>query len=384
MLASTDQWGWVQSGAKPSSAHKAWKNRLIEDSAVSGIWIANWIHAIDPALLRRFTLVLHVPNPPARQRVAILASYGRHYAEDSQLRSLIAGRDDISPADIERAHAAAQLAAGHSTSGAASQFLRALALRAPTDGEPISMTRSVIPQLPYRLGWLNTDPPMEDIVPMLAASGSARLCFWGPPGTGKTALAQQLADRLDRPLLAKKASDLISCWLGQTERNLAEAFAAARRSNALLLLDEADSFLRSREGATRSFEVTEVNQLLKELENFEGLVVLCTNHFESLDTAVLRRLDLKIQFSRLRAEAAREAFIEAALKLGCDEGDAGNVIRQRPLPGAQFALGDIAVAMRQARLRSKHPDARLLRDCLEAERRTRQAKEGRPIGFVSP
>jgi hypothetical protein len=111
-------------------------------------------------------------------------------------------------------------------------------------------------------------------------------------------------------------------------------------------------------------------------------LALCTNFFDTLDSAVLRRLDLKIRFSRLRAEAAREAFIEAALGLGCNEENAHAVIRQLPLAGDRFALGDIAVAMRQARLRSKAPDASLLRNCLEAEWRTRQAQEGRPIGFV--
>ena len=117
MLASTQQSGWGQEGARPSSSQKAWKNRLLEESAVSGIWIANRIHAIDPALLRRFTLVLRVPNPPAKQRVAILAGFGSHYAEDSRVRSIVADRDDISPSDIERAHACVIRSSSVSDSG---------------------------------------------------------------------------------------------------------------------------------------------------------------------------------------------------------------------------------------------------------------------------
>jgi ATP-dependent 26S proteasome regulatory subunit len=377
MLASERRWG----DAPPSSPQKAWKNRLLEDGQVPGIWIGNWIHAIDPALLRRFTLALRVPNPPARARIAMLAQLGGGCEQDPQVRAVIGGRDDISPADIRRAHAAARLADGYSGEALPLRFLRALGMRAAGEGAPIVAGRRPVPALPYRMEWLNTDPPLRELVPLLAEAGAGRLCFWGPPGTGKTALAQQLAAQLGRPLHLKKASDLISMWIGQTERNIAQAFAAARREDALLLIDEADSFLRSREGAQRSWEVSQVNQLLKELEDYDGLVALCTNFFETLDAAVLRRLDLKVRFSRLRAEHAAEAFVEAAALLGADAALARAVLERRPLAGEAYALGDFAVALRQARLRGRAADVGLLRDSLEAERRVRDGQYGRAIGF---
>jgi ATP-dependent 26S proteasome regulatory subunit len=377
MLASERRWG----EAPPSSPQKAWKNRLLEEGAVPGIWIGNWIHAIDPALLRRFTLALRVPNPPARARLAILQRLGGGCAEDAQVRRVVGGREDISPADIQRAHAAASLAEGHSGEAMPQRFLRALGMRAAGEDEPVVVQRRTAPALPYRIEWLNTDPPLPELVPLLAEAGAGRLCFWGPPGTGKTALAQHLAGQLGRPLHAKKASDLISMWIGQTERNIAQAFAAARRENALLLIDEADSFLRSREGAQRSWEVSQVNQLLKELEDFDGLVALCTNFFQTLDAAVLRRLDLKVRFARLRAEHAAQAFAQAAGVLGVEADAAHAVLRQRPLQGEAYALGDFAVVLRQARLRMRVPDAALLREALEAERRTRDEQLGRAIGF---
>jgi ATP-dependent 26S proteasome regulatory subunit len=379
MLASNRAW----SGAPPSSPHKAWKNRLLEDSQVPGIWIGNWIHAIDPALLRRFALVLRVPNPPARVRLAMLARYGSGCEQDAQVRAVIARRDDLSPADIRRAHAAALLAEGHSGEAMPLRFLRALAMRAAGEGDPIVAGRRPVPSLPYRIEWLNTDPPLHELVPLLARAGSGRLCFWGPPGTGKTALARHLAEQLGRPLHIKKASDLISKWIGETERNIAGAFADARRDDALLLIDEADSFLASREGAQRSWELSQVNQLLKELEDYDGLVALCTNFFQTLDAAVLRRLDLKVRFARLSAAAAGEAFVEAAAVLGTDTQQAREVLRSTPLPGGAYALGDIAVALRHVRLRATAPDAVLLRDSLEAERRIRDQREGRAIGFVA-
>ena len=114
---------------------------------------------------------------------------------------------------------------------------------------------------------------------------------------------------------------------------------------------------------------------------FDGVVALCTNFFETLDAAVLRRLDVKVRFARLKALHAAQAFFEAARTLGVDRDEAACVLVEQPLRAERYALGDLAVSVRQARLRSKAPTARLLRDCLEAEARTRGEREGRAVGF---
>ncbi len=383
MLASSDQWGWTTEGGKPPvGSLKAWKNRLLEETEVPSIWIANWLHAVDPALLRRFTLAIKVPQPSVRARRVMLDRQAADYLQEEGVRALVAEREDVTPADIARARRATELARPTLEGPAGDCFLRALLMRAGRAG-PRLRIRPSSPGLPYRIDWLNTQPPVADIARLLELRGNGRLCFSGPPGTGKTALAQHLARALDRPLHAKKASDLLSCWVGETEKNLAEAIESAEREGALLLLDEADSFLRGREYATRSWEVSEVNQLLKELEGFDGVVALCTNSFEILDSAVLRRLDLKVGFHRLAGATACEAFIAAAEVLRIAVADAEHAVAERPLSSGDFALGDIAVAMRQAQLRAGAPSAALLRECLEAERHARLGREGRMIGFLS-
>ena len=80
----------------------------------------------------------------------------------------------------------------------------------------------------------------------LKTRGHGSLCFYGPPGSGKTALAEHLAQALGRPLLVRQASDLLSKYLGETEQNMAAMFREAESEGALLLLDEADSFLQDR------------------------------------------------------------------------------------------------------------------------------------------
>jgi hypothetical protein len=97
---------------------------------------------------------------------------------------------------------------------------------------------------------------------------------------------------------------------------------------------------------------------------------------------VLRRLDLKLRFSRLRAEHATQAFVEAAGTLGIDETQALHLLSHKPLQGGAYALGDFAVVLRQLRLRARRPDAALLREALDAERRARDGQRGRAIGFT--
>mgnify|MGYP002145016340 CR=1 FL=1 len=80
----------------------------------------------------------------------------------------------------------------------------------------------------------------------LQARGHGTLCFYGPPGTGKTALAEHIATTLAQPLHVRQASDLMGKYVGETEQNMAAMFREAETENAILLLDEADSFLLDR------------------------------------------------------------------------------------------------------------------------------------------
>jgi len=125
------------------------------------------------------------------------------------------------------------------------------------------------------------------------------LLLSGPPGTGKTEFARFIGRELGRELVSKKASDLLSMWVGGTEKLIKETFEEAERSNAVLFLDEADSLLHSRQSAQRSWEVTQVNELLCQMENFKGIFICATNFKDNLDSASLRRFNFKIEFDYL-------------------------------------------------------------------------------------
>ena len=105
-----------------------------------------------------------------------------------------------------------------------------------------------------------------------------------------------------KKLLVKRASDILSPYVGEAEMNIAKIFEQAKRDNAVLLLDEADSFLMDRKRANHSWEVTQVNELLTQMEVFEGIFVCSTNLMDNLDEASIRRFDLKIKIDYSQIE----------------------------------------------------------------------------------
>ncbi|MBP5671011.1 MAG: AAA family ATPase [Victivallales bacterium] len=125
------------------------------------------------------------------------------------------------------------------------------------------------------------------------------LLLHGVPGSGKTEFVKYLAKQLGKKLNIKNASELLSMYVGGTEHLLAAAFAEAEKNNEMLFIDEGDSMLSSRDGAQRSWEVSQVNTLLTEMENFNGIFAVSTNLIQKLDPAALRRFTFRIHFDFL-------------------------------------------------------------------------------------
>ena len=134
------------------------------------------------------------------------------------------------------------------------------------------------------------------------------LLMHGPPGTGKTEFAKFAAMEIGRPLLCKRGSDLLSMWVGGTEHNIREAFREAEEDGAILFIDEADGLIADRGNAQRSWEVTQVNELLSNMEEFKGILICATNFKKNLDAASIRRFNLKIEFDYLNAEGKQVFF----------------------------------------------------------------------------
>ncbi len=165
----------------------------------------------------------------------------------------------------------------------------------------------------YDLSVLNTSLPADEIVEMVQnaiandrkAYGSQqgiRILFYGVSGAGKTNLAHYIADSIGRKLLCKNASDILGMYVGESEKNIANAFAEAKKANKVLLFDEVDSFFRERSLASQRFEITETNEFLTQMENYDGIVICTTNLRGIMDKAMQRRFHIMVEFKALKTE----------------------------------------------------------------------------------
>jgi transitional endoplasmic reticulum ATPase len=208
---------------------------------------------------------------------------------------------------------------------------------------------------------------------------NSNVCLYGPPGTGKTALVHWLASALDKPLIHKRASDLLGMYVGQTEARIAAMFQEATREQAVLLLDEADSFFRDRRGASQIWEVTHVNELLVQMEAFDGLFVCSTNLIDQLDDAAFRRFAIKIEFSPLKSEQCTKLLGDTLGQLG------GIVVGDLDVAAAALTgatVGDFAAVTRRFVTMEERPELDDLVLALRQELRHRQPAR-RPAGFRS-
>jgi SpoVK/Ycf46/Vps4 family AAA+-type ATPase len=206
------------------------------------------------------------------------------------------------------------------------------------------------------------------------------MCLFGPPGTGKTAYGKWLANQLEMPLIVKKVSDIASMFVGGTEKNIAEAFEQAKSQNAILLMDEVDSFLQDRRSAQRSWEITEVNEMLTQMESFNGIFIASTNLMDNLDQASLRRFDLKVKFDFLKADQSWLLF-----QRYCEQMQLpiqGDILQRKMQCLPNITPGDFAAIARQNRFNSIDTAFDLLK-ALEAECGLKENAVKQSIGFVT-
>ena len=337
---------------------KAWMNQMLEQNPVPCIWLSNDISCMDNAVIRRFDLVIEVTQLPKEPRARLMrqAAGGLLSEEDAQK---LTAHPELTAAVIKRAADVVGIACKVENSGqkfTEGQMIQrhnlnekkafALVINSTLKAQGFNPHQALPLSIPtvYNPAFINADIDWCTLLAGIARVGNARICLSGPPGSGKTAFCQYLADQLDKTLQLKPASELLSCYVGESEKLIANAFQAATEDNAVLLLDEVDSFLQQRSKAEHSWQVTQVNELLQQMERFNGILLATTNQLTMLDQAALRRFDLIIEFGFLQPEQARSLLTAhcKALDLSLQQSALAQV-GQLPM----LTLGDFQAIARQ-------------------------------------
>ncbi|HFD11763.1 MAG TPA: AAA family ATPase [Crenotrichaceae bacterium] len=365
------------SNRKKSGRDKAWVNQLLEANNVPTFWITNSIMSLDNAFVRRFDYVLEMKVPPRSARQRILKKALDQTSVSDAWIERISGIEHLPPAVIERAvrvSAMIEHDQQHEVEDNIEQViyntLKAMGIS--------TRSAQVIQSEVYDASLLQTSGDLGHIRTGLNQSKQGRLCFYGPPGTGKSAYAAHLARTMDMQLFAKQASDIIDCYIGETEKNIARMFEQAADEKSLLLLDEADSFLRDRCQSRNSWEVTQVNELLVQMERFQGIFICSTNLMENLDNAVLRRFDFKLKFDYLKPEQSWKLFKRYMQK----SDDSIHHLREQFNQMLTLTPGDFATVQRQLGILGKASEAQQFVTALQQELKFKQTLS-RPIGFTT-
>jgi SpoVK/Ycf46/Vps4 family AAA+-type ATPase len=259
---------------------KGWLNQILEESGTRMIWITNSIDGIEKSVLRRFAYSLCFKPFNRKQRI-------RKKAIEKGAKSK------------KRFHKAVTL-----TLDSHESLLNYG--KKHKDKDTVENN--------YSLKGLNVQGNIQFMMKQLEkfdnylqqSDGNSRinmnLLFYGPPGTGKSELARYIACHLDKELICKKTSDILDCFVGGTEQNIKEAFEEAESEEAILIIDEVDSLLFSRDQAERSWEISFTNEFLTQMERYRGILICTTNRLKGIDKASIRRFNYKIGFNYLKPD----------------------------------------------------------------------------------
>jgi transitional endoplasmic reticulum ATPase len=289
---------------RASSGSKVFMNRLLEDNPIPTIWTINDPQILDETIIRRMSIAIEikVPSAPILERVwKKQLSKQKVTIADEELKRL--AQSGASPAIVNSAVRFAKLSGGKADDCI---FATQSIIKAIKGKLPLSDNHAV--EFIHELVVANHD--LKSLTKRIVESGNKNFsfCLHGPPGTGKSVYARYLADQMNMPVVYKRASDLLSKWVGDSEKNIAAAFSEAKDSESFLIFDEADSLLSDRRHSRANWEVTQVNEMLTWMEQHPLPFACTTNLIDSLDQASMRRFTFKVRFNYLDPDGVCAAF----------------------------------------------------------------------------
>lgn len=357
---------------------KAWMNDILEHCPQPVIWISNKVSHMDPAYLRRFTFCVPFPKPPQALRQTLVQEQLRDQGCSAQVMNAIAALDQTTPALIDSARRFVILSQGSGLDADATvKTMIDGHLSALAGHSSLQITKR---EIPFDMRYLNIEGPTSagDLLAWMQCEGAGTALFAGPPGTGKTQFASELARQMGRRLILKTASDITSKWYGESERNVATMFRECDPQQEVLFLDEGDVLLTDRDMSGQRADRAVTAEFLRWLECFEGVFICATNHAASLDPALARRFTHRLNF--LPMTLSQRGTMLAEMALGDPLAELESAIVQRLQRLDRLTPGDFANVQR--RLRHQRADLDRWLAELTAEQQVKPGARTSVMGFV--
>jgi len=309
-------------GGGHSSTKKGTVNTMLENSENKVIWILNYTDPLDESTLRRFNFSVRFNEMSSSMMKTIAGTKLDKISMEQNLKNQLVnlcGKFRVTGASVDNV---VKTISGMDLAKTPEKRVVDDVKKVLEANSALIFGKSKMRDTvndSYDLEILNTSTPAEKIVRMIEnAQGYAekhgkntrnsgiRLCFYGVSGTGKTELARYIAEKLNKKIILKRASDIFGRYVGDNEKNIREAFEEAEASNDVLLFDEADSFFTDRNLATVGWERTMVNEFLTQMEEFNGILICTTNLRKIMDPAMQRRFHILCEFKPLDETGIRK------------------------------------------------------------------------------
>ena len=383
-------------GMSLSSSQKGTVNKMLETSENKCIFIVNYTTEMDESTLRRFTYSIKFQAMPKETLRSIAAEKLKPLNMPAVLKNDIldmCGKYKITGASVDNVvKAISSLDYQKGKEDKVHKDIKSVLEANSSLLYGKKKMRDAVKKS-YDLSVLNTSVSATEIIEMLKIaelykkenqneenSEGVRMLFYGLSGTGKTELARYISTVLGKPLLLKRCSDLLGPYVGQTERLIAEAFEEAETTDSILLFDEADSFFADRAGAKQSWERTQVNEFLTQMEEFSGICICTTNLRKIMDSAMQRRFHIITEFKALNEDGITTLLKSFFGKYKFNDGQIQKLAKFNTVTPGDF--GSLKSRMRfipQEKLNSEY----VVNELLKIQDEKRMNGGGAKIGFAS-
>lgn len=374
-----------------TGANDAWAKILFEE--YKGIMVFTTNYLLSQALLRRMTFVYNFENQTVEDKVAILNLEIEKLSKDLPIETVLPRfqyddfGDDSEALDLTGGYFKQAIQMSLSKSIAengeariskeqvitAIDFLNDQVFFEPEDRkskakvtlQDVILNEVAQEQVHKFLAFIQrSDKKLDPLAP------PAAMLLAGPSGTGKTILAEGIAHHLGKEFISTSGASFLGPYVGQTEAQIKKVFKKASEKEQVLFIDEVESLFRSRDKAQASWQISQVNEFLIQIEKFKGVLIVATNLIDELDFAFSRRFLFHVKME-LPTEAKRlELWQKYAHGLSISEEELAQLSEQFVLSG-----GDIRNICYRAKAHGIKDLIGLIKECnIESLNKVSQSK----------